>query len=135
MLWLPWQCSRPCGGGSKGRRAQCSQSLANGTEAALGAEQCAFLGAAEERRPCNRAPCKARVREGELLRLQCLAANATWRARGSDVQDDDGAKYLLDSSTGTLYVFGAASQDAGEYDCTEDDDQGKLGRVTTQGCQ
>ena len=80
--------------------------------------QCAHLGPAEERRPCNRAACKARIRQGDLLRLQCPATNATWRFKGGHVQDDDGVKYLVDSGAGTLYVYSVAPEDAGEYDCT-----------------
>ncbi|XP_034255217.1 ADAMTS-like protein 1 [Thrips palmi] len=128
--WAGIKCSRPCGGGAKWRQAHCSQRLATGDDVILAASHCAHLGPGEDRRDCHRAACRSRVREGELLRLECRAANATWKYQGAggvrsvDVANED--KYLADNDTGTLYVYTAAAEDAGLYLCQEDEGDGVL---------
>ncbi|KAK3921385.1 ADAMTS-like protein 1 [Frankliniella fusca] len=122
--WPPWtgiKCSRACGGGDKWRQARCSQRLADGQDVTLEASRCAHLGPGEERRGCHRAACRSRLRQGELLRLDCLAANATWRHNGSalDVRQDD--KYLADHDSGMLLVYSVEPRDAGQYLCDEED--------------
>lgn len=126
--WPPWtgiKCSRTCGGGAKWRQAHCAQKLADGSDVLRPADHCAHLGSGEDRLTCNRAACRSRVREGELLALECRAANATWKYKGAGgVRDLDLAnvdKYLADNDTGTLYVFAAAPGDAGRYLCEEDE--------------
>lgn len=91
----------------------------------LPADHCAHLGAGEDRRDCHRAACRAQVREGELLRLECRAANVTWKYKGAgvvvkvDLGNTD--KYLADNDTGTLYVYTASPEEAGLYLCEEDE--------------